>query len=36
MLLASTIAGEIHLYDLRTFARVHTFEGELNIKYNLR
>lgn len=27
MILASTIAGEIHLYDLRTFSRVHTFEG---------
>lgn len=28
MLLASTIAGEIHLFDLRTFSRVHIFEGE--------
>lgn len=27
LVLASTIAGEIHLYDLRTFSRVHTFEG---------
>lgn len=27
MVLASTIAGEIHMYDLRTFSRVHTFEG---------
>lgn len=28
MILASTIAGEIHLYDLRTFSKVHTFEGK--------
>lgn len=28
-ILVSTICGEIHLYDLRTFSRVHTFEGEL-------
>lgn len=27
MILASTIAGEIILYDLRTFKKVHTFEG---------
>lgn len=27
-LLVSTIVGEIHLYDLRTFSRIHTFEGE--------
>lgn len=27
IVLASTIAGEIHMYDLRTFSRVHTFEG---------
>jgi hypothetical protein len=26
--LVSTIAGEIHMYDLRTYSRVHTFEGE--------
>lgn len=24
---ASTSAGEIHMYDLRTYSRVHTFEG---------
>jgi hypothetical protein len=35
MLLASTTAGEIHLYDLRTFSRVHTFEGESNNNFNL-
>lgn len=29
LLLASTVAGEIHMYDLRTsFKKVHTFEGE--------
>ena len=28
MVLCSTIAGEIHLYDLRTFSRVFTFEGK--------
>jgi hypothetical protein len=28
MILASTIAGEINLYDLRTFKKVHTFEGK--------
>jgi hypothetical protein len=27
--LASTTAGEIHMYDLRTYSRVHTFEGLL-------
>ena len=26
--LASTIAGEIHMFDLRTYSRVHTFEGD--------
>lgn len=31
MVLASTIAGEIHLYDLRTFSKVHTFEGKLKL-----
>lgn len=30
IVLASTIAGEIHMYDLRTFSRVHTFEGKLH------
>lgn len=34
IVLASTIAGEIHMYDLRTFSRVHTFEGELTIMIN--
>lgn len=29
VILVSTIAGEIHMYDLRTFSRMHTFEGEL-------
>jgi len=29
IVLASTIAGEIHMYDLRTFSRIHTFEGKL-------
>ncbi|CAO1331111.1 unnamed protein product [Diamesa tonsa] len=28
MLLASTIGGEIFMYDLRTFAKVHTFEDD--------
>jgi hypothetical protein len=28
IVLASTIAGEIHMYDLRTFSRIHTFEGK--------
>lgn len=28
ILLASTIAGEIHMYDLRSFSRIHTFEGK--------
>lgn len=27
IVLASTIAGEIHMYDLRTFSKIHTFEG---------
>lgn len=27
MILAGTIAGEINLYDLRIFKKVHTFEG---------
>lgn len=31
MLLASTISGEIHLYDLRTFSRVHTFEDDTEV-----
>jgi hypothetical protein len=31
MVLTSTIAGEIHLYDLRSFSKVHTFEGKLKI-----
>lgn len=36
LLLASTIAGEIHMYDLRTsFKKVHTFEGNEIIKTNL-
>lgn len=26
--IVSTIAGEIHMYDLRTYSRVHTFEGK--------
>lgn len=26
--LASTIAGEIHMYDMRTYSRVHTFEDD--------
>lgn len=29
MLLAGTEDGTIHLYDLRTYSRVHTFEGNL-------
>ena len=28
IVLASTIAGEIHMYDLRTFSKIHTFEGK--------
>lgn len=28
VILASTIAGEIHMYDLRTFSKIHTFEGK--------
>lgn len=28
MILCSTICGEIHLYDLRTFSEVHMFEGK--------
>lgn len=28
ILLASTSCGEIHMYDLRTFAKIHTFEGK--------
>ena len=31
--LASTIAGEIHMYDLRTYSRVHTFEGEFFVSF---
>lgn len=31
MMLASTIAGEIHLYDLRSFSRVHTFEDDTEV-----
>lgn len=27
LIMASTIAGEIHMYDLRSFKKVHTFEG---------
>lgn len=27
LLMASTIAGEMHMYDLRSFKKVHTFEG---------
>lgn len=33
MILASTIAGEINLYDLRTFKKVHTFEGNNLINF---
>lgn len=32
IVLASTIAGEIHMYDLRTFSKIHTFEGKLSSK----
>lgn len=28
LVLASTIAGEIVMYDLRTFKKIHTFEGK--------
>jgi hypothetical protein len=29
LVMASTIAGEIHMYDLRSFKKVFTFEGNL-------
>lgn len=35
MLLASTIGGEIFMYDLRTFAKIHTFEGKFNEQFAL-
>ncbi len=28
LIMASTIAGEINFYDLRSFKKVHTFEGK--------
>jgi len=31
IVLASTIAGEIHMYDLRTFSKIHTFEDDTEI-----
>lgn len=34
IVLASTIAGEIHMYDTRTFSKIHTFEGRLQISLN--
>lgn len=32
LLLASTVAGEIHMFDLRCFKKVHTFEGKLTFQ----
>lgn len=33
LVMASTISGEIHMYDLRSFKKVHTFEGNLSISF---
>lgn len=34
IVLASTIAGEIHMFDMRNFSKIHTFEGKcLNLEF---
>lgn len=36
MLLAGTVDGTVHLYDLRSYSRVHTFEGKLKTRFKIR
>jgi WD40 repeat protein len=36
LILASTIAGEIHMYDLRNFKKVFTFEGNVTAHFTNR